>query len=195
MPFRASRLLPLVPEFLAQHPRGDADIVPTDEVVDILEQRTDVAVRGAAGSRAWWRATGAAHADRRCAIHSARHGSAGHAQAPLGHNRLGANYVRARSGWPLRDAGEELVVPLSGNAQASDGEALCRLAVAGLAWPAGRVPGARGHSRRAPDSRARGIQPGRWKSTPSRRPGRLSAPLRVRAFLDFLAERVDMSQG
>lgn len=62
----------------------------------------------------------------------ARHGMPATPQALLGHNRLGANYVRTRSGWPLRDAGEELVVPLSGNAQASDGEALRRLAVAGL---------------------------------------------------------------
>lgn len=38
-------LLPLVPEFLAQHPEVTLDIVLTDEVVDILEQRTDVAVR------------------------------------------------------------------------------------------------------------------------------------------------------
>ena len=41
----------------------------------------------------------------------AQHGMPATPQALLGHNRLGANYVRTRSGWPLRDAGEELVVP------------------------------------------------------------------------------------
>ncbi|MDF5952589.1 LysR substrate-binding domain-containing protein [Pseudomonas aeruginosa] len=117
-------------------------------------------------------------------------------QALLGHNRLGANYVRTRSGWPLRDAGEELVVPLSGNAQASDGEALRRLAVAGLGL-------ARLAAFQVREDTAAGrlipvlerIQPGRpgGSTRRLRRPGRLSA-LRVRAFLDFLAERVDMSQ-
>ncbi|MCR3858512.1 LysR family transcriptional regulator, partial [Pseudomonas aeruginosa] len=45
VPFGHHFLLPLVPEFLAQHPEVTLDIVLTDEVVDILEQRTDVAVR------------------------------------------------------------------------------------------------------------------------------------------------------
>ena len=135
VPFGHHFLLPLVPEFLAQHPEVTLDIVLTDEVVDILEQRTDVAVR--AGPLKSSSLVARKLGSTRMLIvgapaYLARHGMPAMPQALLGHNRLGANYVRTRSGWPLRDAGEELVVPLSGNAQASDGEALRRLAVAGL---------------------------------------------------------------
>src|SRR5260370_3605495 len=38
-------LAPLVPEFRARHPGVTLDIVQTDVVVDLLEERTDVAVR------------------------------------------------------------------------------------------------------------------------------------------------------
>ena len=38
-------LLPLTPKFLALHPDVTLDIMLTDEVTDILKQRTDVAVR------------------------------------------------------------------------------------------------------------------------------------------------------
>ncbi len=200
VPFGHHFLLPLVPEFLAQHPEVTLDIVLTDEVVDILEQRTDVAVR--AGPLKSSSLVARKLGSTRMLIvgapaYLARHGMPATPQALLGHNRLGANYVRTRSGWPLRDAGEELVVPLSGNAQASDGEALRRLAVAGL-----------GLARLAAFQVRKDIAAGRLIPVlEAYNPGDLEEvhavyvgqggylPLRVRAFLDFLAERVDMSQG
>src|SRR4051794_34842514 len=45
VPFGVRYLIPLVPDFLARHPEITLDVVLTDEVVDLLEQRTDVAVR------------------------------------------------------------------------------------------------------------------------------------------------------
>lgn len=182
------------------HPEVTLDIVLTDEVVDILEQRTDVAVR--AGPLKSSSLVARKLGSTRMLIvgapaYLARHGMPATPQALLGHNRLGANYVRTRSGWPLRDAGEELVVPLSGNAQASDGEALRRLAVAGL-----------GLARLAAFQVREDIAAGRLIPVlEAYNPGDLEEvhavyvgqggylPLRVRAFLDFLAERVDMSQG
>ena len=183
VPFGHHFLLPLVPEFL-----------------DILEQRTDVAVR--AGPLKSSSLVARKLGSTRMLIvgapaYLARHGMPATPQALLGHNRLGANYVRTRSGWPLRDAGEELVVPLSGNAQASDGEALRRLAVAGL-----------GLARLAAFQVREDIAAGRLIPVlEAYNPGDLEEvhavyvgqggylPLRVRAFLNFLAERVDMSQG
>jgi len=53
-------------------------------------------------------------------------------QELLPHNRPGANYARAQPGWPLRCAGEDIVLLETGNAQASNGEALRHLALAGL---------------------------------------------------------------
>lgn len=45
VPLGRHYLLPLVPEFLAAHPDITLDIVLTDQVIDLLEQRTDVALR------------------------------------------------------------------------------------------------------------------------------------------------------
>ena len=134
VPFGHHFLLPLVPEFLAQHPEVTLDIVLTDEVVDISSSAPTWPCAGPLKSSSL---VARKLGSTRMLIvgapaYLARHGMPATPQALLGHNRLGANYVRTRSGWPLRDAGEELVVPLSGNAQASDGEALRRLAVAGL---------------------------------------------------------------
>lgn len=53
-------------------------------------------------------------------------------QELLPHNRPGANCARTQSGWPPRCAGEDIVLLVTGNAQASDGEALRHLALAGL---------------------------------------------------------------
>lgn len=135
VPFGHRFLLPLTPKFLERHPDVTLDIVLTDEVIDILEQRTDVAVRAGPlkSSNLMARKLG----QTRMTIvgapgYLAHHGTPTTPQDLLQHNRLGANYVRAQPGWPLRHGGGDIVVPVTGNAQASDGEALHRLALAGL---------------------------------------------------------------
>jgi DNA-binding transcriptional LysR family regulator len=45
--------------------------------------------------------------------------------------RIGFGYVRTVDGWPLKKDGETVVVPTTGRIQASDGEALRRLALGG----------------------------------------------------------------
>ena len=45
VPFGEAALLPLVPAFLERYPEISLDIVLTDEVIDLIEHRTDVAVR------------------------------------------------------------------------------------------------------------------------------------------------------
>lgn len=197
VPFGHHFLLPLAPEFLARHPDVTLDIVLTDEVVDILEQRTDVAVRAGPlkSSNLMARTLGAT----RMVIvgapgYLARHGMPATPDELLLHNRLGANYVRAQPGWPLRQGAEEIVVPATGNALASDGEALHRLALAGL-----------GLARLAAFQVREDIAAGRLLPVLEElNPGDVEEvhalfvgpggylPLRVRAFLDFLAERVDI---
>lgn len=199
VPFGHHFLLPLVPEFLARHPDVTLDIVLTDEVIDILEQRTDVAVRAGPlkSSNLVARRLGVtpmmivATPD-----YLARHGTPATPDELLAHNRLGVNYIRAQPGWPLRRSGEDIVVPVIGNAQASDGEALHRLALAGL-----------GLARLAAFQVREDIAAGRL--TPvleDCNPGDVEEihavylgqggylPMRVRAFLDFLAGKVDIGR-
>lgn len=196
VPFGHHFLLPLAPAFLALHPDVTLDIVLTDEVIDILEQRTDVAVR--AGPLKSSSLVARKLGETRMLIvgapaYLARHGTPVTPEQLLAHNRLGANYVRASSGWPLRYAGEDIVVPVSGNAQASDGEALRQLALAGL-----------GLARMAAFQVQRDIADGRLLPVlEDCNPGDIEdihavyvgqggyMPLRVRAFLDFLVAHVD----
>jgi DNA-binding transcriptional LysR family regulator len=195
VPFGVHFLLPLVPEFLAKHPDITLDIVLTDEVIDILEQRADVAVRAGPlkSSRLLARKLGAT----RMAIVGApayfeRHGIPTQ-PADLGqHNRLGFNYARATEGWPLLDQGKTITMATNGNAQVSDGEALRRLTLAGL-----------GLARLATFHIKDDIATGRLQAVlEDFNPGDTEdihavflghggyLPSRVRALLDFLVEKV-----
>ncbi|KAF1004558.1 MAG: HTH-type transcriptional regulator DmlR [Luteibacter sp.] len=197
VPFGHHFLLPLVPEFLERHPGVSLDIVLTDEVVDILEQRADVAVRAGPlkDSSLVARRLGSTRMMIVGSPHYLhRHGVPDTPAALLAHNRLGFNYTRSRSGWPLRYRGEDTTLPPEGNAQASDGEALRRLALAGL-----------GLARLAAFQVRDDIAAGRLIAVlEDCNPGDLEevhavyigqggyVPPRVRVFLDFLAERVDI---
>lgn len=112
------------------------------------------------------------------------------------HNLLGANYVRAQPGWPLRHEGTDAVLPVTGNAQASDGEALHRLALAGL-----------GLARLAAFQVREDIATGRLSPVlEAFNPNDVEEvhavfvgqggylPMRARAFLDFLADRVNICE-
>ena len=195
VPFGQHFLLPLVPQFLAQYPDVTLDIVLTDEVVDILEQRTDIAVR--AGPLKSSSLTARKLGQTRMLIvaapaYLARHGTPTTPDELQEHNRLGANYARSQSGWPLRYEGGEANVPINGNAQASDGEALRQLALAGLGLArlaafqvkddiaAGRLVPVLEHANPGDAEEVHAVFVGQG--------GYL--PLRVRALLDFLVEHV-----
>lgn len=197
VPFGHHFLLPLAPEFLERHPDVTLDIVLTDEVIDILEQRTDVAVR--AGPLKSSNLVARKLGGTRMLIvgapgYLARHGTPATPEQLLAHNRLGANYVRAQAGWLLRYADEDIVVPVTGNAQASDGEALRHLALAGLGLArvaafqvqndiaAGQLIPVLEHCNPGDVEEIHAVYVGQG--------GYL--PLRVRAFLDFLTERVNI---
>ncbi|MDR2329943.1 MAG: LysR family transcriptional regulator [Comamonas sp.] len=199
VPFGHHFLLPLAPAFLASHPDVTLDIVLTDAVIDILEQRTDVAVR--AGPMKDSNLVARKLGGTRMLIvgapsYLARHSMPTTPQELEHHNRLGANYARAQPGWPLRHAGEDAVLPINGNAQASDGEALRQLALAGL-----------GLARLAAFQVREDVAAGRLLPVlEDCNPGDIEEvhavyvgqggylPLRVRAFLDFLVQTVDLGK-
>ena len=197
VPFGQHFLLPLAPLFLERYAEVTLDIVLTDTVVDILEQRTDVAVRAGPlkSSSLLARKLG----QTRMVIvaapgYLARRGTPRAAADLASHNLLDANYTRARSGWPLRLPEGDIVVPVTGNAQASDGEALRQLALAGL-----------GLARLAAFQVRADIAAGRLLALLEEcNPGDSEevhavfvgqgghVPLRVRVFLDFLAQHVNL---
>lgn len=195
VPFGHHYLLPLAPGFLERYPEVSLDISLTDEVIDLLEQRTDVAVRAGPlkDSQLMARRLGQTRMVLVAApAYLARHGMPTHPDQLAAHNLLTTQHRRARPGWPLRQGEDERMLIPQGNAQASDGHALHQLALAGL-----------GLTRLAAFQARADIAAGRllpvlddWN------PGDIEEihavfvgqgghlPLRVRALLDYLAEHV-----
>ncbi|MBB4195557.1 DNA-binding transcriptional LysR family regulator [Rhizobium aethiopicum] len=188
-------LAPLVPAFMALHPAVTLDITHTDRVVDLMEERADVAVRTGPlkNSSLIARKLGAtgklivASPD-----YLRRHGEP-HSVADLSrHCRIGFSYVRAVEGWPLREDDETVTVPITPGVQVGDGEAMRHLALVGA-----------GLARLAAFTVRADIEAGRLVPVlEAANPGDIEEfyavymgqggplPARVRALLDFLVEHV-----
>ena len=195
VPFGEAALLPLVPTFLERYPDISLDIVLTDEVIDLIEHRTDVAVRAGPlkSSSLVARKLGATRkAILASPAYLAKRGVPRTLADLAEHNCLGFNRTRTLNGWPLLDGGKLVTVPAVGNTQVSDGASLQRLAVAGV----GLARLALFHAR---DDIAAGrlvpvleeFNPGDLEEIHAVFLGHGGwLPARVRAFLDFLVEHV-----
>jgi len=195
VPFGEAALLPLVPAFLERYPEISLDIVLTDEVIDLIEHRTDVAVRAGPlkSSTLVARKLGATRKSILAApAYLARHGMPRTPADLARHNCLGFNRTRSLNGWPLREDGHVVTLPALGNTQVSDGASLQRLAVAGV----GLARLALFHAR---DDIAAGrlvpvleaYNPGDLEEIHAVFLGQGGwVPARVRALLDFLVEHV-----
>jgi DNA-binding transcriptional LysR family regulator len=195
VPFGTQVLLPLVPRFLARHPAVCLDIVLTDTVIDLMEERTDVAIRHGPlkSSDLVARKLG----EPRMMVVGApdylkRHGTPKTPRDLERHNVIGFGFARTVDGWPFVDHGAELLVTPHGNVKVSNGEALRQLVLGGLGL--GRLA-----TFQVKDDLAAGrLVPLLEAYNPGDRDsvhavflgagGQL--PSRVRAFLDFLAENV-----
>jgi DNA-binding transcriptional LysR family regulator len=135
VPVGRQLLLPIVPAFLEAYPKLSLEISLTDLVIDLLEQRTDVALRSGPlrSSQLVARKLGAA---RMIIVGSpgylARYGVPKTPGELAQHNRLGFNYARTAKGWPLIDGDVERSIPPEGNVKVSDGDALRTLAIGGV---------------------------------------------------------------
>ncbi|MDM0057514.1 LysR family transcriptional regulator [Variovorax fucosicus] len=195
VPFGELVLLPLVPRFLEQHPQVTLDVTLTDRVVDLMDERTDVAVRWGqlpASDLVARRLGDTGQAIVASPAYLARCGTPRTPQELEAHNRLGSNYRRNLPDWPLQVDGRAVLVPVAGNARAGDGATLRRLALDGV----GLARLSLYHVQ--PDIDAGRLVPVLEEFNPHERepmhavylgkPGRL--PARVRALLDFLVANV-----
>ncbi|GAU84847.1 LysR family transcriptional regulator [Bosea sp. BIWAKO-01] len=187
-------LAPVVPEFLARYPGVMLNLVQTDAIIDLMEERTDVAVRAGPlkSSNLIARKLGATRMTIVAApSYLERFGEPKSVAELHGHNRIGLCYARTIEGWPLLDGGQAVTVPIVGSTQTSDGEALRHLAVAGV-----------GLARLATFTVREDIRAGRLRPVlEESNPGDLEEvhavylgqggplPARVRALLDFLGEK------
>jgi DNA-binding transcriptional LysR family regulator len=198
IPVGRSLLLPIVPAFLDAYPKVSLEISLTDQVIDLIEQRTDVALRSGPlkSSQLIARKLGAV---RMVIVGSpgyfARHGVPKTPDELAQHNCLDFSYARAVKSWPLSEKGVQRTIPPSGNVQVSDGDALRTLAISGV----GLVRLASFIIR--DDIVASRLVPVLEEFNPGDI-DELHAvylglggllPLRIRVFLDFLAERIKLA--
>jgi len=195
VPFGMHYLLPLVPGFVAQHPEVQLDINLSDQVIDLLEQRADVAIRVGPlhSSQLVARKLGES---RMAIVGAPRYLKARGVPKTLGdlsrHNLVSFNFARTLEGWPVRDGGKLANFPAAGNVQVGDGECARQLALAGV-----------GLTRLAMFHVGSDIKAGRLKPVLEHlNPGDTEAihavfigqgghlPARIRAFIDYLAENV-----
>ncbi|VVP93306.1 HTH-type transcriptional regulator DmlR [Pseudomonas fluorescens] len=134
VPFAQGVLFPLVNEFLARFSGIALDIVLTDQVVNLVEERTDVAIRHGPleSSRLVARKLGETRMVVVASPHYLeRHGLPTQPDDLTRHNLLDFGYTRTLKGWPFIVNGSQQIISPQGNLTASDGEALRQLAVAG----------------------------------------------------------------
>ncbi|KZD22772.1 LysR family transcriptional regulator [Tardiphaga robiniae] len=195
VPFGLRLLLPLLPDFAKRYPDIKVEVVLTDLVVDLLEERADVAIRVGLmrESRLLARKLGES---RMVVVASPDYlKERGTPKTPddlAHHNLLRFGFAKWENGWPFKIGGETVAVMPSGNALVSDGEAMQHLAVAGM----GVARLARFHveadiaaGRLVPVLEA--FNPGDIEPIHAVFVGHGGQlPARVRAFLDYLVETV-----
>ena len=190
-------LAPLVSEFLALNSAVTLDISHTDAIVDLVEDRADVAIRAGPlkSSSLIARKLGVT---RKVIVASPtylkRAGEPKSVADLKHHRRIGFSYARSVEGWPLREDAETVTLPISPGVQVGDGEAMRYMAVSGA-----------GLARLATFTVRADIEAGRLVPVLEEiNPGDIEEfyavyigqggplPARVRALLDFLAERVSL---
>ncbi|MFS2179642.1 LysR family transcriptional regulator [Rhizobium pisi] len=187
-------LAPLVPAFMALHPAVTLDISHTDRIVDLMEERADVAIRAGPLKNSSLIARKLGATGKRIVAspdYLKRHGEPRTLADLRRHCRIGFSYARAVEGWPMREDGETVTVPITPGVQVADGEAMRHLALSGAGLA------------RLVDFTVRGdIDAGRLVTVlEEANPGDLEEfhalymgqgplPARVRALLDFLASHV-----
>lgn len=196
VPFGLHRLLPLLPGFVKRYPGVSVDVSLTDIVVDLMEERADIAIR--VGPLRESRLLARKLGESRMVVvaapsYLAEHGTPRTPADLERHNMLGFCFTKQIEGWPFRDGnGSPLVITPVGNSLVSDGEAMQRLVVAGM-----------GVARLTRFHVKADIDAGRLVPVLEEfNPGDLEAihavfvghggqlPARVRAFLDYLVEHV-----
>ncbi|MDK1384699.1 LysR family transcriptional regulator [Sinorhizobium sp. 8-89] len=189
-------ILPLAAEFLARYPDVQLDLSLNDGIIDLIEERTDVAIRS--GPMRDSSLMARKLLDSRQVIVAApryleAHGVPRTPDDLAQHNCFTFNFRRSLDGWPFRDPGSSNVYvrPVTGNMQANSGAIVRNLCLSGLGL--GRV----GQFHVQPDIDAGRLVPVLEEYNPEDMErvhavyaGHEHLAARIRAFIDFLVERI-----
>jgi len=188
------RIVPLLGAFTTLYPHILIDIALSDGIVDIAAGQADVAVRFGALADSALTARKLGESGRVIVAapdYLARHGTPSVPEDLHTHNCLNFNFRRAEPVWPFRRNGEDIVLSVRGSIEANNGETLGQLAAAGVGV-------ARVGAFSVVDDVAAGrlvpiledFNPGDVELIHAVFVGGSQTPARVRAFVDFLSERL-----
>jgi DNA-binding transcriptional LysR family regulator len=135
--FGSRCVVSLLPTFLKRYPRVELDFSLTDEVIDLVEQRADIALRSGPLRDSTIKARKILESRRvvtASPAYLALHGSPQEPEELQRHNCLLFNFRRGLDSWPFRDpaTGEIGRVSISGNLQANNGPTMRQLCLDGL---------------------------------------------------------------
>ena len=200
MGFGERYILPIVGEFLALYPHVQLDLSLTDGVIDLVEERTDIAIRSGILRDSSLKARKLLETRRVLVATPGYLASHGVPETPDDldrHNCLDFNFRRARDGWPFIDpasgpeSGNVVFRPVSGNMLVNSGVMMRQVCLAGIGI--GRIGYFHVHH---------DIREGRLVMLlEDHRPqdeeiiqavfaGHDHLAARIRAFIDFLVERI-----
>lgn len=134
LPFGRRFIAPAIPTFLERYPEVLVDLSLTDQVIDLIAQRTDVAIRTGNLAESGLLARKLAQS-RMVVCASPRYlERKGVPQRPSDlkdHDCLTFNFRRAGAGWPFRESGREQPQAITGNLQLNNGDTMRDMALAG----------------------------------------------------------------
>ncbi len=132
--FSTHQLAPLIGEFLERHPLVQLELVPTDRIVDLVEEGIDLAIRvGRLGDSSFMARKIGEDVRLVCAspAYLAQHGTPQHPDDLAHHNCIGRNRPH-NNRWPFRIDGQAREVEVAGRVAIDDGDGQLRLALQGL---------------------------------------------------------------
>jgi DNA-binding transcriptional LysR family regulator len=134
LPFGSMYVALAIPTFLDEHPDVRIDLHLTDDVIDLLAQRTDIAIRtgNLPDSALVARRLGASRMVV-CAspTYLDRHGAPATPAELVRHNCLTFTFRPSPALWPFRMDGEVIQIAVAGNMQVNNGVTLRNMTVAG----------------------------------------------------------------
>jgi DNA-binding transcriptional LysR family regulator len=134
LPFGRLFVAPAIPPFLARHPEVIVDLSLTDQVIDLVAQRTDVAIRTGKLPESGLMARKLAQSRMVvCAAPSylERKGTPRVPTDLKDHDCLTFNFRRSSLGWPFVERGRESQQAVAGSLQVNNGDTMRQMALAG----------------------------------------------------------------
>jgi DNA-binding transcriptional LysR family regulator len=128
-------IVPLIKEFIREHPAITVDINLSDEQVDIARGQADVAIRSGPMPDSQLMARRLGDNGRTVVASPAYLAERGTPRLPAdlaGHNCLNFNFRRAEPIWPFRMGGQDHAMAVRGSVEANSGETLLQLALDGV---------------------------------------------------------------